>query len=65
MIGHTDCGSRRISDDAIKTAIETHRSSFVALQTSLSAAKLELWDYRIQRTHKAYDELALFYSTIV
>lgn len=46
----------RISEDAIKSAIDTHRTSFIALKASLDAAKLELWDYRIQRTQKAYDE---------
>lgn len=46
----------KISDDSIRTAIEAHRTSFTALKASLSAARLELWDYRIQGTQAAYDQ---------
>jgi hypothetical protein len=40
----------------LKKSVEAHRTSFVALKTSLGAAKLELWDYRIQRTLTSYDK---------
>jgi hypothetical protein len=42
----------------LKKSVEAHRTSFVALKTSLGAAKLELWDYRIQRTLTSYDKYA-------
>ncbi|CAD6565032.1 MAG: hypothetical protein CYPHOPRED_005032 [Cyphobasidiales sp. Tagirdzhanova-0007] len=46
-----------VSEDTLKKAIDAHRSSFTALQISLEAAKLELWDNRIQQTQRAYDKV--------
>lgn len=53
--GH--CSLRPISDETLKKSIDAHRASFTALKTSLGAAKLELWDYRIQRTMRNYDQI--------
>lgn len=48
---------RPISDEILRKSIDAHRASFTALKTSLGAAKLELWDYRIQRTMTNYDQI--------